>query len=94
MSMARAAAMTCRKPSRQGQGQEPAKAKAEPAAKAEKPAKGAVEETKADKPKPAKPVKDAAGSKPAEEGCCAEGRGEEAGREEGSSQEEVITSLL
>ena len=42
-----------------------AKAKAEPAAKAEKPAKGAVEETKADKPKPAKPVKDAAGSKPA-----------------------------
>jgi len=42
------------------------KPKAEAAAKAEKPAKGPVEETKADKPKPAKPVKDAAGSKPAE----------------------------
>ena len=48
-----------------------AKAKAEPAAKAEKPAKGAVEETKADKPKPAKPVKDAAGSKPAEKKAAA-----------------------
>ena len=42
------------------------KPKAEASAKAEKPAKGAVEEAKADKPKPAKPVKDAAGSKPAE----------------------------
>jgi trigger factor len=34
--------------------------------KAEKPAKGPVEESTATKPKPAKPVKDGAGSKPAE----------------------------
>jgi trigger factor len=34
--------------------------------KAEKPAKGPVEESRATKPKPAKPVKDGAGSKPAE----------------------------
>ena len=40
-----------------------AKPKAESAAKAEKPAKGAVEETKASKPKPAKPVKEAAAAK-------------------------------
>jgi trigger factor len=39
------------------------KPKAEAVAKAEKPAKGAVEETKASKPKPAKPVKEAAAAK-------------------------------
>ena len=43
-----------------------AKPKAEATAKAEKPAKGPVEETKSDKPKPAKPLKDGAGAKPAE----------------------------
>ena len=42
-----------------------AKAKAE-ASKPEKPAKGAVEEAKDAKPKPAKPLKDAPGGKPAE----------------------------
>jgi trigger factor len=40
-----------------------AKPKAEAAAKAEKPAKGAVEDTKGAKPKPAKPVKEAAAAK-------------------------------
>jgi len=42
-----------------------AKPKAE-SAKAEKPAKGVIEETKASKPKPAKPVKEAAATKAAE----------------------------
>ncbi|NUT00405.1 MAG: trigger factor [Sphingomonas sp.] len=42
-----------------------AAAKAKPAAKAEEPAKGSVEKKADAKPKPAKPVKDAAGSKPA-----------------------------
>ena len=40
----------------------PAKAEAKP--KPEAPAKGRVSETKADAPKPAKPIKDAAGAKP------------------------------
>jgi trigger factor len=42
--------------------EEPA-AKSEAAPKPEKPAKGAVEETKADKPKPAKPLKEGAAAK-------------------------------
>ena len=44
-----------------------APAKAQAAPKPEKPAKGAVEEAKSDKPKPAKPLKDAAPAKAAEE---------------------------
>jgi trigger factor len=41
-------------------------AKTEAKAKAEAPAKGPTQKAKSDKPKPAKPVKDAAGAKPAE----------------------------
>jgi trigger factor len=41
-------------------------AKAEAAPKPEKPAKGSVEETKSDKPKPAKPLKEGAAAKAAE----------------------------